>query len=304
MLVGYVRAYQEVQPLTIGELWAVSITLRIVMIENLRRLAEQIVKGRAARHLADDLADRLLGMSGKEAEPPKVVLADHEDDARSPSFAVQLIHRLRDQDPKITPALTGSTSAWPRNRPRADDLVREVHRRQGATSVTVRNIITSLRLISDVDWKDLFEEVSLVDAALARRQPASGPWISRPAISTAPPSRTSRAARMRPNSISPARPSRRPGAAMISRPHRPMRAKAIPAIISSAAGRPRFRDGDRLSSRASTAGGRGCTGRTGIGYYAGAIAGAALILLAVAAAGAGRAGLRRGRALAAGAARR
>ena len=50
MLVGYVRAYQEVQPLTIGELWAVSITLRIVMIENLRRLAEQIVNGRAARH--------------------------------------------------------------------------------------------------------------------------------------------------------------------------------------------------------------------------------------------------------------
>jgi cyclic beta-1,2-glucan synthetase len=45
MLVGYVRAYQQVQPLTIGELWAVSITLRIVMIENLRRLAEQIVAG-------------------------------------------------------------------------------------------------------------------------------------------------------------------------------------------------------------------------------------------------------------------
>ena len=39
MLVRYVRAYQEVQPLTIGELWAVSITLRIVLVENLGRLA-------------------------------------------------------------------------------------------------------------------------------------------------------------------------------------------------------------------------------------------------------------------------
>ena len=71
MLVGYVRAYQEVQPLTIGELWAVSITLRIVMIENLRRLAEQIVKGRAARRSANDLADRLLGAGGLRAEPLK-----------------------------------------------------------------------------------------------------------------------------------------------------------------------------------------------------------------------------------------
>ena len=43
MLCRYVRAYQEVQPLTIGELWAVSITLRIVLIENLRRLAGRIV---------------------------------------------------------------------------------------------------------------------------------------------------------------------------------------------------------------------------------------------------------------------
>jgi cyclic beta-1,2-glucan synthetase len=166
MLVGYVRAYQEVQPLTIGELWAVSITLRIVMIENLRRLAEQIVKGRAARHLADDLADRLLGVSGQKAEPLTVALADHEADARSEAFAVQLIHRLRDQDPTITPALTWLDQRLADQHTTVDRVVRDVHRRQGAASVTVRNIITSLRLIADVDWKDIFEEVSLVDDAL------------------------------------------------------------------------------------------------------------------------------------------
>ena len=44
MLVRFVRAYQDVQPLTIGELWAVSITLRIVLVENLGRLARQITK--------------------------------------------------------------------------------------------------------------------------------------------------------------------------------------------------------------------------------------------------------------------
>ena len=38
MLVRYVLAYQGVQPLTIGELWAISITLRIVLVENLARL--------------------------------------------------------------------------------------------------------------------------------------------------------------------------------------------------------------------------------------------------------------------------
>ena len=57
----FVAAYQRVQPLTIGELWAVAITLRVVLVENLRRLAESIVQSRGARQEADTLADSLLG---------------------------------------------------------------------------------------------------------------------------------------------------------------------------------------------------------------------------------------------------
>ena len=65
----FVRAYQRVQPLTIGELWAVAIALRVVLVENLRRLAERIVHGRAARQEADALADSLLGLGGRAAAP-------------------------------------------------------------------------------------------------------------------------------------------------------------------------------------------------------------------------------------------
>lgn len=43
----YLRAYQEFQPLSIGELWAVAITLRIVLVENLRRIADRVVASRA-----------------------------------------------------------------------------------------------------------------------------------------------------------------------------------------------------------------------------------------------------------------
>ena len=55
----FVRAYQRVQPLTIGELWAVPIHLRIALVENLRRLSQLIVRSRQARARADDVADRL-----------------------------------------------------------------------------------------------------------------------------------------------------------------------------------------------------------------------------------------------------
>jgi cyclic beta-1,2-glucan synthetase len=167
MLVRFVAAYQEVQPLTIGELWAVSITLRIVLIENLGRLAQQITTSRTERQMADRLADRLFGAGGRPAESAALVLAVHNRRALSRAFAVQLVHRLRDQDPIITPALTWLDERLAIQGTTTDIAVRDVHRQQGAANVSVRNIITSLRLISDVDWKQLFERLSLVDAVLA-----------------------------------------------------------------------------------------------------------------------------------------
>ena len=41
------------------------------------------------------------------------------------------------------------------------------HQAQGAAVVTMRNIITSMRMISDVDWPELVERISLVDDVLA-----------------------------------------------------------------------------------------------------------------------------------------
>ena len=56
VLRAFVTAYQRVQPLTIGELWAVAITLRIVLVENLRRVAEPSRPAARARK-ADVLAE-------------------------------------------------------------------------------------------------------------------------------------------------------------------------------------------------------------------------------------------------------
>jgi cyclic beta-1,2-glucan synthetase len=160
ILCRYVRAYQDVVPLTIGELWALAITLRIVLIENLRRLAETIVNDHALRQQADRLADQLLAAgSGAAAMPDRMPLRD--------AFAVQLVYRLRDQDPKVTPALTWLDQRLATRGTTADAIVRDELQRQGAASVTVQNIITSMRLISDVEWTELVERISLVDDVLA-----------------------------------------------------------------------------------------------------------------------------------------
>jgi cyclic beta-1,2-glucan synthetase len=166
MLRRFVRAYQRVQPLTIGELWAIAITLRVVLVENLRRLAEHIVHERAARQEADAVADRILGLGGSSIEPAATVLRRLEGAPLTTAFAVQLVQRLRDQDPVITPALHWLERQLEAQGTTSDEIVRLEHQRQAAMNVTVRNVITSMRLISAFDWAEFFESVSLVDALL------------------------------------------------------------------------------------------------------------------------------------------
>src|SRR5271170_2733834 len=162
----FVSAYQRVQPLTIGELWAVAITLRIVLVENLRRVAERIVRSRNARVEADILADRVLGTAGQTAVSPASVLRRFENKPLERSFAVQLVQRLRDLDPKVGPILVWLDERLAAQGTTADEIVRAEHQEQAAMSVTVRNIITSMRLTSAFDWEEFFESVSLVDEVL------------------------------------------------------------------------------------------------------------------------------------------
>ena len=161
----FVAAYQSVTPLSMGELWAVAISLRIVLVENLRRLAESIVRGRAARDEADRVADALLA-APRHRTGPLPVLAPLESSRLRTAFAVQLVQRLRDQDPELTPALEWLDRRLASQGTTPDEAVRVELQRQAAMNVTVRNIIVSMGLISALDWTEFFESVSLVDDVL------------------------------------------------------------------------------------------------------------------------------------------
>ncbi len=165
----FVLTYQRSQPLQMGELWAVAITLRLVLVENLRRLAQSIVRRRMAREEADAFADALLGIGSSSSRTPESLAARLRAFERQPlsiPFAVHLLQRLRERDPEQTPALVWLTNRIEEQGSTPDDIVRREHQEQVATHVTVRNVITSMRLISSVDWTDFFESVSLVEEAL------------------------------------------------------------------------------------------------------------------------------------------
>ncbi len=162
-LTRFVEAYQRTQPLTIGELWALAITLRITLVENLRRLAEAVVERLSASHLADALADRFLG---SHHEPDAAILQSLDRAPWSTAFAVQLSQRLRDRDPDTTPELRWLNDRLGKEGTTREEIVSDEVQRQSAMNVTVRNVITSMRFVSAINWADFFESVSPVDAVL------------------------------------------------------------------------------------------------------------------------------------------
>ncbi len=163
----FLTAYQSVQPLTIGELWATAITLRIVLVENLCRLSEQMLLGQARRREADALADQ-LALPGRGHAGLMAALQSHPEAALSEAFASQIAKRLRDSDPLTTPALGWLEERLSSKGSDIDTVVQHAQERQGASNVSVRNVITSMRTISELDWADLFESVSPVDCVLRR----------------------------------------------------------------------------------------------------------------------------------------
>ena len=103
----FIAAYQTVAPLSIGELWAVAITLRLALVENLRRLAIAIARARAERDEADKLADKLLELAS--LQPANIMSLVNERVGKQedlpPAFLVQLVQRLREQDPSVMPVM-------------------------------------------------------------------------------------------------------------------------------------------------------------------------------------------------------
>ena len=94
------------------------------------------------------------------------ILRALEERPLSGPFAVRLIERLREQDPAVTPAVPWLAERLAAQDVTADAIVRSEQQEQVATHVTVRNVITSMRLLSSVEWADFFESVSLVEEAL------------------------------------------------------------------------------------------------------------------------------------------
>uniref|UniRef100_UPI0025EE28BB glucoamylase family protein n=1 Tax=Ramlibacter sp. TaxID=1917967 RepID=UPI0025EE28BB len=154
ILEAFLNAYQEVSELRLAELWALPTTLRVVLLENLRRMADEIASGKVARELAHAVGD--LAASVTEAQLDLLDAQVTRVGLRR-AWLAQLWQRV----PADGAESSSGLAKWmEKNCPDGPALVMESQSAQVTANLTVGNIITTLRLIGQLDWVELIEPVS------------------------------------------------------------------------------------------------------------------------------------------------
>jgi cyclic beta-1,2-glucan glucanotransferase len=171
-LVDFATAFQRAAPLTIGEIWAIPIMLRLALVEDLRRLATDVVVARRARDRARRWGQLLGSSRDHEADIAEMLRAEAQETGRlSAAFVVELLHWLRDQPSSAAPAWHALQRALEAQHDSPEEMLRAEHQREATDQLAIGNIITSMRLLSSIDWPLFFERVSLVEQIL-REDPA------------------------------------------------------------------------------------------------------------------------------------
>src|SRR5690606_12867047 len=163
----FVEAFQQVEALRIGELWAIPAMLRLALIENIRRMTLRTLKRLEELARADRWVERVERGAGLEGEhltrTLRTMLASQQ--RLTPTFVARFLSGLR-QVSGASPALMGVERWLQHEELDPDDSLARATQRLVHTQLTMANSITSLRAIGQRDWRSFVERQSVMEAVL------------------------------------------------------------------------------------------------------------------------------------------
>jgi len=170
---SYISAYQQETSLTLGEVWALPGMLRLALIENLRRVSIEVVKAQQERDLADSWITRFFECAETTPANLIMVLADmaRSRPALSNAFVAELVRRLQGRGNVLVLPLTWIEQRLAEQGDTTDALIERFNQQLAASQLSVSNSIAGLRLVSETNWADFAEAMSVVEQTL-RLDPA------------------------------------------------------------------------------------------------------------------------------------
>ncbi|BBE50724.1 Cellobiose phosphorylase [Ferriphaselus amnicola] len=168
-----VAAYQTVQPLKLGELWAFPIMLQLSLLENLRRVGLRIAQRREELDAAISWADRMLDTAEREPKLLIQLLAEfaNADIPLTAPFVEEFYARLQAHGPAMQFVQTWVEQKLQEQGVTATQLSEVASRTAAANQISIANSVGSLRSIGAIDWKSYVESLSAVEHILREDPP-------------------------------------------------------------------------------------------------------------------------------------
>ncbi len=163
----FVAAFQEIAPLSIGELWAVPAMLRLGLIESVRRMALRTVQRLDEVEEADRWVERILRANEEGSAALGKALTEFVDapHALTPVFVSRFLHQLRLGAGAFPPLVW--LEQWISEEGLSPDTATAVAtQRLALTKLMMANSITSLRGIAQRDWRTFVERQSVMERVL------------------------------------------------------------------------------------------------------------------------------------------
>jgi len=169
-LARFVAAYQTVTPLTLGELWAIPIMLRLALIENLRRVGARITAARIHLNQAQEWATQMMEMAQSDPKNLILVIADmaRSNPPMVSAFVAELARLLQGHGPALALPLTWIEQRLAESSMTIEQMVQSENQQQAADHASVSNTIGSLRFLGATDWRNFVETMSLVERVLQK----------------------------------------------------------------------------------------------------------------------------------------
>ncbi|MEY2688401.1 MAG: hypothetical protein RL375_2599, partial [Pseudomonadota bacterium] len=150
LLVHYLCAYQETRGLRLSEMWALPTTLRVVLVENLRRLAERVATYKAAREVANLCCDQIDASTASQLQE---IFERIERRGAGAAFLAQMGQRLQDRASGSDERVPAVVRIWLQGvLPNLAAVQALQGAQQTADNLSVSNAMASLRAIGDADW--------------------------------------------------------------------------------------------------------------------------------------------------------
>ena len=164
MLSQYIKAFQDISPLTMGELWSIPLFLRMCILEELGDLFDEISERHKARKQAEELFLKWVPhLADRDKLNFEIDRTTSDLNVLPTVIVVYLIGRLRDYGEEGIPIRQWIERKIGLQTEGIEKLMGHEHQLQANYRVTAGNLINSLRNVSRWNWEEQFESLSTVE---------------------------------------------------------------------------------------------------------------------------------------------